>query len=64
MRQALDGIDNRGAFESYKDFALNEFFRRDVYVKGQAPCSPAAAMYGSNVRCTAHTLAGPSSMRS
>jgi hypothetical protein len=42
LRQALGGIDNRGAFESYKDFALNEFFRRDVYVKGQAPCSPAA----------------------
>ncbi len=41
LRKLLEGIDNRGTFESYKDFALNEFFRRDVYVKGQAPCSPA-----------------------
>jgi len=33
------GVDNRVAFETLKDFALNEFFRSDVYIKGQAPCS-------------------------
>jgi SAM-dependent methyltransferase len=34
-------ISDRIAFESLKDFALNEFFRRDVYIKGRAPCSEA-----------------------
>ncbi|MBX3232139.1 MAG: methyltransferase regulatory domain-containing protein [Labilithrix sp.] len=33
---------DRITFESLKDFALNEFFRRDVYVKGRAPRSPSA----------------------
>jgi len=28
-------------FESLKDFAVNEYFRRDVYVKGKATRSPA-----------------------
>jgi len=32
---AFAGDTNRLAFESLKDFALNEFFRRDVYVKGR-----------------------------
>jgi SAM-dependent methyltransferase len=40
--QAFKGIDNRTTFESYKDFALNESFRRDIYIKGHAPCSPSA----------------------
>lgn len=31
----FEGVDDRGAFESLKDFALNEYFRRDVYVKGR-----------------------------
>jgi hypothetical protein len=35
------GMESRIAFESLKDFALNEFFRRDVYVKGERPCSAA-----------------------
>ena len=28
-------VTDRATFESLKDFAINEFFRRDVYVKGQ-----------------------------
>jgi SAM-dependent methyltransferase len=35
------GMESRIAFESLKDFALNEFFRRDVYIKGERPCSAA-----------------------
>ncbi len=31
---AFKEIDNRILFESLKDFAVNEFFRRDVYVRG------------------------------
>ncbi len=38
----LKGVTNRVAFESVKDFALNESFRRDVYVKGRVGCSPAS----------------------
>jgi hypothetical protein len=30
------GVTDRTAFESLKDFATNEYFRRDVYVKGRA----------------------------
>lgn len=41
LADLLKGVDNRVAFESLKDFAVNEFFRRDVYVKGQAACSEA-----------------------
>lgn len=33
------GIEDRIAFESLKDFALNEYFRRDLFVKGRAPRS-------------------------
>lgn len=33
---------DRITFESLKDFALNEFFRRDVYVKGRTSRSPTA----------------------
>jgi SAM-dependent methyltransferase len=29
-------VTDRATFESLKDFAINEFFRRDVYVKGRA----------------------------
>ncbi|MDB5215827.1 MAG: Methyltransferase [Myxococcaceae bacterium] len=29
------GVTDRATFESLKDFAVNEFFRRDVYVKGK-----------------------------
>jgi SAM-dependent methyltransferase len=32
----LAGVKDRLVFESLKDYALNEFFRRDVYVKGSA----------------------------
>ena len=31
----FEGVTERGAFESLKDFALNEYFRRDLYVKGR-----------------------------
>ncbi len=36
------GIDDRVAFESLKDFALNEYFRRDVFVMGRRPRSEGA----------------------
>lgn len=32
-------VTDRVTFESLKDFAINEFFRRDVYVKGKHPRS-------------------------
>ncbi|RYE92234.1 MAG: methyltransferase domain-containing protein, partial [Myxococcales bacterium] len=32
-------VTNRIEFESLKDYALNEFFRRDVYIKGSAACT-------------------------
>ena len=32
-------VTDRATFESLKDFAVNEFFRRDVYVKGKVPRS-------------------------
>jgi SAM-dependent methyltransferase len=32
-------VSNRIDFETLKDYALNEFFRRDVYIKGSASCS-------------------------
>lgn len=31
----FEDVTERGAFESLKDFAINEYFRRDVYVKGR-----------------------------
>ncbi|WP_394841816.1 class I SAM-dependent methyltransferase [Pendulispora brunnea] len=34
MSKLLEGVHDRGAFETLKDFALNEFFRRDVFIKG------------------------------
>jgi SAM-dependent methyltransferase len=37
--RAFDGVTDRLTFESLKDFAINEFFRRDVYVKGKPPRS-------------------------
>jgi len=39
LQPLFRGIDDRVTFESLKDFALNEFFRRDVYVKGRMPRS-------------------------
>ncbi len=38
--EVFKGVTDRIAFESLKDFALNEFFRRDVYIKGEQACSP------------------------
>lgn len=32
-------VSDRLTFESLKDFAINEFFRRDIYVKGRCPRS-------------------------
>lgn len=32
----FEGVTDRLAFEGLKDFAVNEFFRRDVYIKGAA----------------------------
>jgi predicted O-methyltransferase YrrM len=39
--EAFKGITDRIVLERLKDFAVNEFFRRDVYVKGRAACSAA-----------------------
>jgi predicted O-methyltransferase YrrM len=41
LREAFKGITDRIVLERMKDFAVNEFFRRDVYVKGKAACSAA-----------------------
>ncbi len=40
--ELFKGVGDRIAFESLKDFSLNEFFRADVYVKGRAACSAEA----------------------
>jgi hypothetical protein len=37
------GVTDRVTFESLKDYANNEFFRRDVFRKGRAPRDEAAA---------------------
>ena len=34
LRKPFEGVTDRLAFESLKDYALNQFFRRDLYVKG------------------------------
>src|SRR5262249_37788964 len=34
LTELFKGVTDRLAWESLKDYALNEFFRRDVYVKG------------------------------
>jgi SAM-dependent methyltransferase len=39
----LQGITDRIVLERVSDFATNEFFRRDVYVKGRAACDPGLA---------------------
>lgn len=36
----FEGVTDRVTFESLKDFAINEYLRRDVYVKGKAGRSP------------------------
>jgi hypothetical protein len=41
--ELFKGITDRIVLERMKDFAVNEFFRRDIYVKGRATCSPANA---------------------
>jgi SAM-dependent methyltransferase len=40
--ELFKGVTDRLAWESLKDYALNEFFRRDVYVKGMESRSDAA----------------------
>jgi SAM-dependent methyltransferase len=39
LDQLLASVTDRVTFESLKDFAINEFFRRDLYVKGTMPRS-------------------------
>ena len=41
LASVFEGVTDRVTFESLKDFAVNEYFRRDVYVKGKATRSPA-----------------------
>ncbi|WP_394834938.1 class I SAM-dependent methyltransferase [Pendulispora rubella] len=42
LAKLFEGISDRGMYESFKDFALNEFFRRDVFIKGRTGRSPEA----------------------
>jgi SAM-dependent methyltransferase len=42
LEKVFADATDRLTFESLKDFAINEFFRRDVYVKGKTSRSPAA----------------------
>jgi SAM-dependent methyltransferase len=43
QERLLAPVSDRVTFESLKDFAVAEFFRRDVYVKGAARRSPGVA---------------------
>jgi len=36
LQAMFAGVEDRVAFESLKDFAINEYFRRDVFIKGRA----------------------------
>jgi SAM-dependent methyltransferase len=36
LAKLFEGVTDRIVYESLKDYALNEFFRRDVYIKGTA----------------------------
>lgn len=36
LEPIFESVTDRVTFESMKDFAINEFFRRDLYVKGRA----------------------------
>lgn len=40
LASVFEGVTDRVTFESLKDFAINEYFRRDVYVKGKRGRSP------------------------
>ena len=53
LEAVFAGAKDRATFESLKDFALNEFFRRDVYVRGAPPRSPetTAAFLDHTVWC-------------
>jgi ubiquinone/menaquinone biosynthesis C-methylase UbiE len=42
LAQVFQGVGDRVTFESLKDFAVNESFRRDVYVKGRPARSDGA----------------------
>jgi SAM-dependent methyltransferase len=42
QERLLASVTDRVSFESLKDFATDEFFRRDVFVRGAPPRSPAA----------------------
>ncbi|MEO8801588.1 MAG: class I SAM-dependent methyltransferase [Polyangiaceae bacterium] len=35
MSKLFEAVTDRATFESLKDYALNEFFRRDVFIKGR-----------------------------
>jgi hypothetical protein len=51
LARAFEKVSDRVTFESLKDFAINESFRRDVYVKGRTDRSDVAtrAYLDSNV---------------
>jgi SAM-dependent methyltransferase len=58
----FQSIEDRITFESLKDFALNEYFRRDLFIKGRILPSPAATQ--SYLDSTAFgTLVGEGAIR-
>ncbi|AKU99744.1 Methyltransferase [Labilithrix luteola] len=59
LEKSLASITDRISFESLKDFAINEFFRRDVFVRGDAVRSAAATeayFEATSWGTTAHSL--------
>ena len=59
LEHAFRGIDDRRAFESLKDFATNQFFRGDVYVKGHAPRSESVTRAYLDTTRFGTTVSGP-----
>jgi len=62
LGKAFEPVTDRLAFESLKDFATNEFFRRDVYVRG--PAARSEATWGRYLDATPFTtLVAPDAIK-
>ncbi len=60
----FDGVKDRVTFEAMKDFAINEFFRRDVYVHGARPrTTDSTNAYLDDTPFAARALAVPESRK-
>ncbi|MBX3192332.1 MAG: class I SAM-dependent methyltransferase [Labilithrix sp.] len=59
VARVFENITDRVTFESFKDFATNQFFRCDVFVKGSLPRSSEARREATNAYLDA-TPFGPS----